>query len=1136
MPSTTQQERDATASLGKRLVWAGLLWLLAVAAAGSWLTRERIQVYRAEVLESTRVRLQALLENLDNHFQSLSALGPVLARQSTLPDFLEKVVVGEVSPTDSQRATLRSSLMARPEVQAMNAELERMVNAFQIRQAYVMDAYGTALADSAHREQTTLAVGANFRTREYFRAAMDEESGFQFVMGRISGKPGFNFASRIQRNGRALGILVLKTDPEKMGRLFSSSEKRLTALVDANGVVVSSNDPQAMLRRIPTAPSLDGRDKEMARTYLTTPSPLPWSPSSVRIRQENHLAMEVGGTPHLLLSRPLKGYPFSLWELSPLAIEPEILGGGLVGSGLLVAVGWLALWSYWRRAEKGAAVERVRRETLDMTRALPLTLFRYRVSPQGEGHFTHIGPGAARLFGVDDSELVRQPERIWQLAGTAAGTPPTEPTEFAVDLDSQQRWISVNSAVATSPDGGQVFDGYWLDVSGRRQAELRFEAAFQYAPTGFFFFHRERGILRCNAATLRLFGANDFSQIQGRLPWQAPLSPAQQPDGRESLSAAHDILRDHRDGNHPLRVSWRHQRLDGSPIDCEIMLIWLGHEDRDLYFAIAEDATARRQTEEALRVATENAQETSRAKSAFLANMSHEIRTPMNAIIGMTHLALQDGSPDKLRAYVAKAHQAANSLLQIINDILDVSKIEAGHLELEHIPFPVQDVLDQVADMLGLQAERKQLELVYDMPPDLPSQLLGDPTRLRQILVNLGSNAIKFTDRGSVTIGLAVQHRHAQEVVLHGWVRDTGMGMSAEQQARLFQPFSQADASTTRRFGGTGLGLTISRQLAEAMGGQLWADSTQHQGSTFHFTVRLGLPDQSAPMALVRDGWAGKRLLLVDDHPDARAVLAHMAENLGLHVDHVDSGEHALQLLSRSLRPYDWVLLDWQMPGMDGLTCAQRIHAQSLQRFPRSSPCILLVTAFNRDDAVRAAQDIPLSDILIKPVSPSTLFDSLSRALASQAGPASTSYVQPVLPAAGTAPLAGLRLLLVEDQPLNQELARELLERAGAEVVLAEDGREALATLGAHGPFDCVLMDCQMPHMDGYTATRLIRAEPRWANLPVIAMTASALATDREAAEAAGMNDHVSKPLDVQQMFQVIQRWTDLRHPARSPH
>jgi len=387
-------------------------------------------------------------------------------------------------------------------------------------------------------------------------------------------------------------------------------------------------------------------------------------------------------------------------------------------------------------------------------------------------------------------------------------------------------------------------------------------------------------------------------------------------------------------------------------------------------------------------------------------------------------------------------------------------------------------------------------------------------------------------------MGLEVQEQlgSGSGIVLHGWVTDTGIGMDTEQQTKLFQPFSQVDASTTRRYGGTGLGLTISRQLAERMGGKLWLESTAGKGSTFHFTVRMGLPARVSPMALLSESWRDKRVLLVDDNADARLVLGRMVSSMGLQVDCAESGEHALAKVTHVDRPYDWILLDWRMPGMDGVTCAQRIHDLLQSRFPQENPCILLVTAFNKSDALLAAKDVPLADVLTKPVTPSTLFESLGRAFNKVNKPALSPIehtpMPPTRPAAGQV-LQGMRVLLVEDQPLNQELARELLLRAGAEVVIAEDGKQALQALETEPVFDCVLMDCQMPRMDGYTATRHIRSDARWQHLPIIAMTASALISDREHALSSGMNDHVPKPLDVQQMYQVISRWVGVARKAR---
>jgi two-component system, sensor histidine kinase and response regulator len=521
------------------------------------------------------------------------------------------------------------------------------------------------------------------------------------------------------------------------------------------------------------------------------------------------------------------------------------------------------------------------------------------------------------------------------------------------------------------------------------------------------------------------------------------------------------------------------------------------------------------------------AEEATQAKSAFLANMSHEIRTPMNAIIGMSHLALRTSLDRRQRNYIEKVHRSAENLLGIINDILDFSKIEAGKMELEAIPFHLEDVLENFANMIGLRAEDKGLELLFDTSFELPTALIGDPLRLGQVLINLGNNAVKFTELGEIVVGAEVLKDDGEQLDLHFWVRDTGIGMSTEQCERMFQSFSQADSSTTRKYGGTGLGLSISKRLVEMMGGSIWVESELGQGSTFHFSTMLGCQHEALPRRMFTlDELLGTRALVVDDNTSAREILYGMASSFGIEVDVADSGRAALAMLveaERKALPYDLMLMDWRMPGMDGVETVRQMHAANLVQ----TPSVIMVTAFGREEVREQAesQGVVLPVVLTKPVTPSTLLEALGCVLGKVPQPDSRVTERNEQSASATASLRGARLLLVEDNELNRELASELLQGAGIELHLAVNGQQALDLLAQDDDFDGVLMDCQMPVMDGYTATRLIRQQPRFASLPVIAMTANAMAGDREQALACGMNDHIAKPLNVAVMFATLARW-----------
>ena len=591
-----------------------------------------------------------------------------------------------------------------------------------------------------------------------------------------------------------------------------------------------------------------------------------------------------------------------------------------------------------------------------------------------------------------------------------------------------------------------------------------------------------------------------------------------------------------------------------------------------------------------LHLAKQAAEAATKAKSDFLANMSHEIRTPMNAVIGMAHLALRTALTPKQEDYLNKIQRSANSLLGIINDILDFSKIEAGKLHMESVDFGLDEVLDNVATIAGVKAQDKKLEFLMDTAPEVPMALVGDPLRLGQVLTNLCNNAVKFTEAGEIVLATEMVEKDEQWVMLRFSVRDTGIGVTPEQKQKLFEAFTQADSSTTRKFGGTGLGLTISKHLVNMMDGDIWVESEPGKGSNFIFTAKFGLTGRVTGRHLEPSlDLMGMRVLVVDDNSSSREILQTLLASMSFEVSVAASAEEGIAELAKAAkgRPYQLVVMDWKMPGMDGIEASEIINRHS--DIPRK-PKIIIVTAYGREELMLRSEKIGVDGFLLKPVSQSMLFDAIMAAFGKEVPELERQARAGTDAAQELDKIRGAKVLLAEDNAINQQVAQEILENAGLEVSIANNGKEAVAMVKER-IYDAVLMDIQMPEMNGFEATREIRKwesvsanadtdvlktrktvgedsdlksetegqlsvlSSPWRSpsltptktgpqsselppssvqhqvssiqhpIPIIAMTAHAMAGDRERSLAAGMNDHVTKPIDPGQLFAALQKW-----------
>ena len=784
-----------------------------------------------------------------------------------------------------------------------------------------------------------------------------------------------------------------------------------------------------------------------------------------------------------------------------------------------------------RTAELAAATERLRSANAQMqaivdSASAAIMLIRNRVIEQCNQRTEAItGYACAELEGQSSRMLYRD-EESWQREGTAIQRRIDDGRTNVAELQLQRKdgslyWARLSARAIDRADPAAGIVILIEDITeeraaseGLRQANEKLRVLFEDAPVGMCHVSGNR-LAAINRRFAELFGYGP-SEIPTLTDWLVSAYP--DPGYRKQVRQRWAALMEqaHQGDGQVKAKEYRVSCSNGQ----QLCLLIGGQLVEDGLIATFTDISALKQTEAELKRAKEAAEDAARAKTDFLANMSHEIRTPMNAVIGMTQLALKADPSPRVHNYLSKIQSSSQLLLGVINDILDFSKIEARKMGLDRTDFELGQLLDDVTALIAEKAANKGLVLMVSTASDVPDRLIGDPLRLQQVLLNLANNAVKFTERGEVEIRVKPQLRQADSVELRFEVRDTGIGISPEQQDQLFQSFQQADSSTTRRYGGTGLGLAIAKRLAELMGGQIGVESALGQGSTFWFTASFGLGRERQALQRSPLDLGGLRVLLVDDDEQAREVMSDLISSLGFKSAAAASGIDALAEIERADAaglPYDVVLLDWKMAGMDGIALAREIRQRAL----RQTPLLLMVTAYDRDEALPLAREAGISEVLTKPISASMLFDALMRQIDGGVQPLRSRLSDALH---RSAELAGARALLVEDNELNQEVAAEFLRTLGLEVDLAPDGAIALQKVQQQA-YDVVLMDMQMPVMDGLSATRAIRQLPGLQTLPILAMTANAMAADRERCLEAGMNDHIAKPIAVQELVDKLQRW-----------